>query len=71
MVSGDEGATIPVNITVCGDITVAVYHARQVGHWPVISIIVAVYRQVYYWPGISINARQVLYLLANYLLPTG
>ena len=29
MISGDECASIPLNITVCGDVTVAVYHARQ------------------------------------------
>ena len=27
---GDESASIPVNVTVCGDVTVTVYHARQV-----------------------------------------
>ena len=26
---GDEAVTLPVNMTVCGDITLAVYHARQ------------------------------------------
>ena len=29
MIAGDECASIPLNITVCGDVTVAIYHARQ------------------------------------------
>ncbi|XP_023343351.1 cyclin-G-associated kinase [Eurytemora carolleeae] len=29
VISGDECASIPLNITVCGDVTVAIYHARQ------------------------------------------
>ena len=28
--SGDEDIVIPVNITVCGDITIIINHARQV-----------------------------------------
>ena len=30
VVSGDEAAVLPINVTVCGDITIIVNHARQV-----------------------------------------
>ena len=31
VMAGDEGASIPVNVTVCADVTVSVFHARQAG----------------------------------------